>query len=348
MDRRKFIKASSVAVAGTPILSSAASATNAINAKTQDDTKKPTRPAVIATWPFGKPACELAIKTASSKTMLDGIEQGIRIVEADVSNASVGIGGIPNSDGVVELDACIMAGPGHKAGSVAGIQNIVHPISVARLVMEKTRHVLLVGEGAKKFALEQGFEEKELTTAKQRERWEAWKKEQEKKPAKIDEDQHDTIAMVGVDEKGDVYGGCSTSGLGYKMPGRVGDSPILGSGLYVDNAVGGAGATGVGENVMRFCGSFLIVEFMRAGLKPTAACEKAIRRIAEMDPLRIDQLDINFIAINKQGEMGAAGTSKGFKYAFADKENSGVVSAKSLSAKPIGPEGGNQPDASKQ
>lgn len=341
MDRRKFIKASSVAVAGTPI------ASRVINANTQDEPQKPTRPAVIATWPFGKPACELAIKTAKSKSMLDGIEQGIRIVEADVSNASVGIGGIPNADGVVELDACIMAGPGHRAGSVAGIQNIVHPISVARRVMEKTKHVLLVGEGAKKFAIAQGFEQKELTTAKQREQWEAWKKknQQDDEPKKIDEDQHDTIAMVGIDKKGDVYGGCSTSGLGYKMPGRVGDSPILGSGLYVDNAVGGAGATGVGENVMRFCGSFLIVEFMRAGLKPTAACEKAIRRIAEMDPLRVDQLDINFIAINKQGEMGAAGTSKGFKYAFADQENSGVVEAKSLTAKPIGPEGGNQPNS---
>ena len=340
MDRRKFIKTSSVAMAGTTVL------TRAANANTQDETQKPTRPAVIATWPFGKPACELAIKTAKSKSMLDGIEQGIRLVEADVSNATVGIGGIPNSNGVVELDACIMAGPGHRAGSVAGIQNIVHPISVARRVMEKTKHVLLVGEGAKQFAVDQGFEQKELTTDKQRQRWEAWKKKQQKTDTpEINEDQHDTIAMVGVDQNGDVFGGCSTSGLAYKMPGRVGDSPILGSGLYVDNAVGGAGATGVGENVMRFCGSFLIVEFMRSGMKPTEACEKAIRRIATMDPLKIDQLNINFIAINKQGEMGAAGTSKGFKYSFADQENSNVVAAKSLSAKPIGPEGGNQPDA---
>lgn len=342
MDRRKFIKTSSVAVAGAPILSGVTKATS------QDETRKPTRPTVIATWPFGKPACELAIKTAASKTMLDGIEQGIRIVEADVTNASVGIGGIPNAEGVVELDACIMTGPGHQAGSVAGMQNIVHPISVARRVMEKTKHVLLVGEGAKKFAIEQGFEQKELTTAQQREQWEAWKKKNKAERTKIDEKQHDTIAMVGIDEKGDVYGGCSTSGLGYKMPGRVGDSPIIGSGLYVDNAVGGAGATGVGENVMRFCGSFLIVEFMRSGLNPTEACEKTIRRIAEVDPLRIDQLDINFIAINKRGEMGAAGTSKGFKYAFADQKNSGVVAAKSLSTKPIGPEGGNQPGESQQ
>ena len=330
MDRRSFIKNSTVAVTSASCaagLTASASANNAM----QEETKS-TRPAVIATWPFGKPACELALKTAKSGSMLDGIEQGIRIVEADVTNSTVGIGGAPNSAGVVELDACIMAGPGHKAGSVAGIQGIVHPISVARRVMEKTRHVLLVGEGAKQFAIAQGFEEKELTTSERRKEWEAWKKKSSAEKKEINEDQHDTIAMVGVDEKGDVYGGCSTSGLSYKMPGRVGDSPILGSGLYVDNSVGGAGATGVGENVMRFCGSFLIVEFMRAGAKPTEACEKAIRRIAELDPLRIDQLDINFVAINKQGEMGAAGTSKGFKYGFAKEEGSGVTEAKLLSS----------------
>jgi N4-(beta-N-acetylglucosaminyl)-L-asparaginase len=220
---------------------------------------------------------------------------------------------------------------------------------------------MLVGQGALDFALENGFSKTNLLTEKQKEKWQDWKTEQAKESAGeaesneldqsnesnksqqplINEDLHDTIAMLGIDAEGNLYGGCSTSGWGYKIPGRVGDSPIIGSGLYVDNKVGAAGATGLGENVMRHCGSFLVVEMMRWGASPTAACELAIKRIAENDPKNLDNLDINFIAINKDGETGAAGTSKGFKYSVTDAKKSKVLKAKSLSEKPIGPEGGN-------
>ncbi|MCH2180739.1 MAG: N(4)-(beta-N-acetylglucosaminyl)-L-asparaginase [Mariniblastus sp.] len=300
-------------------------------------------PLFIATWPFGKASCEQAVKVVQrGGSMVDAIEQGIWVTEADVSNASVGIGGIPNADGQVELDACIMTGPDHNAGSVGGLQDVLHPISVARLVMEKTPHVMLVGEGAKQFAMEQGVSPTDLLTADQKKRWEAWKKQQGAEKPEIDEDHHDTIAMLGLDAQGNLYGGCSTSGWGYKMPGRIGDSPIIGSGLYVDNQVGAAGATGLGENVMRHCGSFLVVEMMRQGATPTEACEQAVGRIAELDPKNLGNLDINFIALNKQGVYGAAGTSQGFKYSMADPRQSQVLEAKALSEKSIGPEGGNR------
>ncbi len=366
IDRRRFIQRSAglsatgaiaAALPNQPLASGAEPVSNSAD----DDSNPDGQIRFIATWPFGKFACEKALEIASSGTMLDAIEQGIWVTESDVKNASVGIGGIPNATGQVELDACFMSGPDHNAGSVAGIQDILHPISVARAVMERTPHVMLVGQGALDFALENGFSKTNLLTEKQKEKWQDWKTEQAKESAGeaesneldqsnesnksqqplINEDLHDTIAMLGIDAEGNLYGGCSTSGWGYKIPGRVGDSPIIGSGLYVDNKVGAAGATGLGENVMRHCGSFLVVEMMRWGASPTAACELAIKRIAENDPKNLDNLDINFIAINKDGETGAAGTSKGFKYSVTDAKKSKVLKAKSLSEKPIGPEGGN-------
>jgi isoaspartyl peptidase/L-asparaginase-like protein (Ntn-hydrolase superfamily) len=257
---------------------------------------------------------------------LDAVEQGIRLVEADVSNTSVGAGGTPNAAGVVQLDACIMHGPGHQAGSVAGLEGILHPISVARAVMEKTRHVMLVGPGAQDFAIHNGFEKVNLLSDGRRTAWEKWRAEQNQ-PAANSADNHDTIALIGVSADGTVAGGCSTSGLGYKLPGRVGDSPILGSGLYVDNEVGGAGATGTGENVMRYCATFMIVEAMRHGMSPQAACVAAIRRISQMDPRDISELHINFVAIDKKGNVGAAGTDKEFRYAVTDTDSSLVIDA---------------------
>lgn len=349
IDRRRFIKRSAC-LSATGAFACANSNPAQATEFAANANRRVAFPLFIATWPFGKIACETAVKVAKeSGSALDGIEQGIWVTESDAKNASVGIGGAPNALGQVELDACIMNGPDHGAGSVAGIQSILHPISVARMVMEKTPHVMLVGEGAKQFAIKHGHPSTNLLTDKQKVRWQEWVEEQKKENAeskqespKIDEDNHDTIAMLGLDENGNLFGGCSTSGWGFKIPGRVGDSPIIGSGLYVDNKVGAAGATGLGENVMRHCGSFLVVEMMRGGASPTDACEQAIRRVAELDPKNLDNLDINFIAINKKGEYGAAGTSKGFKYSVASPEGSDVYQARALSEKPIGPEGGNR------
>jgi N4-(beta-N-acetylglucosaminyl)-L-asparaginase len=238
----------------------------------------------------------------------------------------------------VQLDACIMYGPGHKGGSVAGLENIAHPISVARRVMEKTKHVMLVGEGAKQFAISEGFKENVELTEKQKKSWEAWKAKQ--KPV---EKTHDTISLLGLAPDGTLAGGCSTSGLAYKLPGRVGDSPILGSGLYVDNEVGAAGATGVGENIMRFCGSFMVVEFMRQGLHPQEACLKTIERIAKMDPEKAGSLQINFIALDKKGRYGAAGSGKDFPYAVTYPGYSQVLKGASVTEAALGVIGGNVP-----
>jgi N4-(beta-N-acetylglucosaminyl)-L-asparaginase len=272
------------------------------------------RPLFVATWNFGLPACkkslEILTKTGS---VLDAVEQGIQVAEADQENDSVGIGGAPNADGVVQLDACFMDGETHKAGSVAALEDYPHPISVARRVMEKTKHVMLVGSGASAFAKSQGFVKTQLLTDKQKAKWEAWNA---KRPRSADgAPNHDTISLVGMDANGHLAGGCSTSGLAYKLAGRVGDSPILGSGLYVDGEIGAAGATGIGENVMRYCASFLIVELMRIGLDPEAACSAAISRIAGHEKKKASELHINFLAIDKQGRWGAAGTDAGFEIA---------------------------------
>ncbi|MDA7667503.1 N(4)-(beta-N-acetylglucosaminyl)-L-asparaginase [bacterium] len=299
-------------------------------------------PLFVSTWPFGQPANELARKTVENGgSLLDGVEAGIRLTEADFKNQSVGIGGLPNRLGVVQLDACIMSGKGHQAGAVGGIEGILHPISVARKVMENTPHVLIVGQGAQDFAVSQGFSVQNLLTSESKIAWEKWKAEQS---GKLPEDSHDTIALVGLDSNGNLAGGCSTSGLAYKIPGRVGDSPLIGDGLYVDNEVGAAGATGVGENILRYSGSFLVVEYMRQGLHPQEACIKTIERIARLDPLNLDELFINFIAIDKQGRFGAAGTGEGFEYSVTYPGYSEVLKSAALSTRSVGVIGGNQPE----
>lgn len=283
------------------------------------------KPLVVSTWPFGKPANEAALAVlARGGSILDAVEQGIWVVEADSSNHSVGLAGRPNAAGVVQLDACIMSGPGHRGGSVAALEGIRHPISAARRVMDKTPHVMLVGEGARMFALQQGLEAVPGDSRKLNERWQQHQLKQRSNPEEKKKDNHDTIALLVLGADGNVAGGCSTSGLAGKLPGRVGDSPILGSGLYVDNEVGAAGATGVGENVMRYCGSFLVVEYMRQGLHPQAACEQTIQRIARQDPKGLD-LSINFVALDKQGRFGAAGTDTNFRFAATTKTSSEVL-----------------------
>jgi len=278
-------------------------------------------PLFVATWNFGLASCQKSLATLQqSGSILDAIELGIQVAEADVRVDSVGVGGAPNADGVVQLDACFMDGATHKAGSVAGLEQYPHPISIARRVMEKTKHVMLVGDGAAEFARLQGFEKQELLTEEQRKKWIDWKSKQPAAPV-ASPPNHDTIALVGMDTKGHIAGGCSTSGLAYKLPGRVGDSPILGSGLYVDGEVGAAGATGIGENIMRYCGSFLIVELMRNGLDPTAACKAVIERIAKTEKKSPADLHINFLAIDKQGRWGGAGTDPEFQIAVVSSNS---------------------------
>jgi N4-(beta-N-acetylglucosaminyl)-L-asparaginase len=293
------------------------------------------RPLIVSTWPFGKPSNERALEVfKTGGSALDAVEKGINLAEDDLQNASVGAGGIPNAAGVVQLDACIMDGPTHKAGSVAALEGVAHAVSVARRVMEKTRHVMLVGAGAKAFALEQGFREENLLTEEQKRKWEQWRAKQ---PARKG---HDTIALLALGPNGVIAGGCSTSGLGHKLPGRVGDSPIIGSGLYVDQDVGAAGATGIGENVMRFCGSFMIVELMRSGMHPVEACAETIRRIMRKNPAGVD-LAINFVALNKDGDFGAAGTGQGFHFSATSGSFSKVIRSPGITSASVGSIGGN-------
>ena len=281
-------------------------------------------PLIVSTWPFGKAANDEALKVLSKGgSLLDAVEQGIWVTES-AGNGSVGLSGGPNAAGVVQLDACIMNGPDHKAGSVAALEGVCHPISAARRVMEKTRHVMLVGEGAKMFAVEEGLETVPVNSKARYEEWQKKRAATRGKPGDQKAPGHDTIALLVLGKDGNIAGGCSTSGLGGKLPGRVGDSPILGSGLYVDNEVGAAGATGLGENVMRYCASFLIVEFMRQGMSPHEACMQAIRRIMRIEPKGAN-LSINFVALDKHGRFGAAGTDQGFQYSVTTQSSSRVL-----------------------
>ncbi len=284
-------------------------------------------PLVIATWPFGLDACKESLKVLgqNGKSAMDAVEAGIRITEADVTNRWVGIGGYPNADGVLQLDACVMDGqrPRQRSGAVACLEGYAHPISVARLVMEKTPHALFVGQDAARFAKQHGCETAVTPCEEAKKEWMEWKKEQAKKPVStptsLNPQGHDTITLLALSEDGHIAGGCSTSGLKYKMPGRVGDSPIVGGGLYVDEKVGAAGATGTGENILRYCGTFLAVEFMRAGDTPEMACRKVIARIIEGEARPASELSVNFIALDKQGRFGAAGTDVDFILSVASK-----------------------------
>ncbi len=287
----------------------------------QPEPASPERPVLIATWPFGKEAVDVARDSlASGNSGLDAVEAGIRRIESLGSDGSVGLAGRPNAAGYAQLDACVMNGPDHGAGSVAGVEGIVHPITAARRVMEKTKHVMLVGEGARWFALEQGLESGDVTDLRAKKA--AWRERRVEPPAPKEKG-HDTIALLLLDANGDLFGGCSTSGAGGKLPGRVGDSPILGSGLYVDNEVGAAGATGLGENVMRHAASAIIVEMMRAGMHPQDACEAVIHRIARTDP-RGYELSICFIALDKLGRVGAAASNQTFPFAVGTTDGSDV------------------------
>ena len=326
IDRRSLIKGSIGAPAALALASSPAAKA------AEPGPVKLSRPCVISTWDFGVAANQAAWAILSKGgRALDAVEAGARIPEADLKNHSVGRAGYPDRDGHVTLDASIVDEHG-DCGAVAGLEHIAHPISVARKVMEKTPHVLLVGDGALQFALEQGFPREELLTPESRAAWREWLKTNRYQPVANSETStygqgalgvpggktnHDTIGMLALDAAGNLSGACTTSGMAWKLRGRVGDSPIIGAGLYVDNEVGAATSTGVGEEVIRNCGSFLVVELMRQGLPPEEACKQAVARIIKKKPAAKD-LQVGFLALNKQGEAGAWAIQKGFTYALCD------------------------------
>lgn len=268
-------------------------------------------PITIATWNFPNASKKAGEMLAQGATALDSVEQGVMVEEADLKNTTVGKGGAPDRDGNVTLDACIM-NPQGDAGAVVYLKNNTHAVSVARKVMEETPHVILAGEGADQFARQQGFKKENLLTEASEKAWKEWLKKKEYKPI-INIENHDTIGMLCIDRNGDIAGACTSSGLSYKMNGRVGDSPIIGSGLFLDNEVGGAVATGMGEAILKSVGSFLIVELMRQGKTPQEACETVIHRIIKQNP-NYKKFQAAFIALNKKGEVGSYCIQKGFSY----------------------------------
>jgi N4-(beta-N-acetylglucosaminyl)-L-asparaginase len=315
MKRRKFIQNASLT--GIGVVAGAA----AISCEDKKDTSNKVTPlsnpvesttitpVVIATWNVPAATAKAWEVVQNGQTALEAIEQGCMVEEANADGQSVGIGGLPDRDGKVTLDACIMNKQGNY-GAVVCMQNIVHPISVARKVMEDTPHVILAGKGAEEYAVSIGFKRESLLTETSKKAWEEWKKTSLYKPI-INIENHDTIGMLAIDKNGDISGGCTTSGLAYKMAGRVGDSAIIGSGLFIDNEIGGATATGLGEEVLKTVGSFLIVELMRQGKSPQEACEEAIGRIIKKTP-DFKDFQVGYIAVNKAGETGAYCIHEGF------------------------------------
>ncbi|TZF95087.1 N(4)-(beta-N-acetylglucosaminyl)-L-asparaginase [Chryseobacterium panacisoli] len=280
------------------------------------------KPIVLSTWNFGLKANEEAwtILGKGGKA-LDAVEKGVRLVELDPKERSVGYGGRPDRDGRVTLDACIMD-ENYNIGSVACLEHVKNPISVARAVMEKTPHVMLVGDGALQFALSQGFKKENLLTQESEKEWKEWLKTSQYKPIANIEN-HDTIGMIALDAQGNLSGACTTSGMAFKMHGRVGDSPIIGAGLFVDNEVGAATATGHGEEVIRTVGTHLVVELMRQGRNPQEACKEAVDRIVKIAQRRnknLKDIQVGFIAINKQGEYGSYCIQDGFNFAVYDQK----------------------------
>lgn len=303
------------------------------------------KPIVISTWQEGINANKAAWNVLrNSGRALDAVEQGVMVTENSI-NCCVGLGANPDRDGFVTLDASIMDEHGN-AGSVGAIQRIKHPISVARKVMENTPHVMLAGEGAQQFAIAEGFPlEPQILSDNARKAYEEWLKKSEYKPRVNIENSgafapdklsnggwnHDTIGMVAMDAAGNLSGSCTTSGMAFKMHGRVGDSPIIGAGLFVDNEVGAATSTGLGEEVMKICGTHVVVELMRQGLSPEAACKAACERIVKRNNGNVKDIQVGFIAINKQGEHGAYCIQSGFNYAvcYGDDYNE-LIDAKHL------------------
>lgn len=336
MNRRKFLQLGAVTA---PVLASKKSLAGSLD--------QTTRPIVISTWDSGMPVNAEAWKILSKKgTALDAVEAGAMHIENEI-NCCVGLGGYPDRDGIVTLDSCIMD---HNAncGAVAGIERIKHPVSVARKVMENTPHVILVGSGAQQFAIENGFtlESGELSESAKK-AYAEWLKKSEYKPVINIENKkqngpfapnffedgtanHDTMGLVAMDATGNLSGAVTTSGMAFKLHGRVGDSPIIGAGLFVDNEIGAATSSGTGEEVIRICGTHLVVEFMRQGYSPEMACKKAVERIVKRDKEKAKTLQVGFLAMNKKGQYGAYAIQKGFVFSVKSNHENQVHPSKYL------------------
>jgi N4-(beta-N-acetylglucosaminyl)-L-asparaginase len=323
MKRRNFLQKAALGSVGITALGSSLAATAATPKGAKDTQDVPVSnsllPVVIATWSVKQATKKAWQSMEQGSSALDAVIAGCGVEEANALGQSVGIGGLPDRDGQVTLDACVMNEKGDY-GAVLCMQNIKHPIAVAKKVMEDTPHVILAGVGAEEFAVSQGFKRENLLTEQSKKDWEIWKKTSKYKPI-INIENHDTIGMLAIDKNGTISGGCTTSGLAYKMAGRVGDSAIVGSGLFVDNEIGAATATGLGEEVLKTVGSYLIVELMRQGKSPQEACELAILRIIEKTP-NFEDFQVGYIAVNKKGETGAYSIHEGFTATtYQDQKN---------------------------
>lgn len=326
-NRRNFLK--------TAAMASAAVALSSFTGKPEENEDydnslpdgKIRKPIVLSTWNFGLKANEAAWEVLKKGgRALDAVEAGVKVPEGDPTERSVGYGGRPDRDGRVTLDACIMDEMSN-IGSVGCLEFIKHPISVARAVMEKTPHVMLVGDGALQFALAQGFPKENLLVPDSEKEWKEWLKTAQYKPIANIEN-HDTIGMIALDADGNLSGACTTSGMAFKMHGRLGDSPIIGAGLYVDNEIGAATATGHGEEVIRISGSHLVVELMRQGKSPQKACEEAVLRVVKLMKNRnkdLKDIQVGFIALNKKGDYGSYCVQSGFNYAVYDETGNKLI-----------------------
>ena len=336
VNRRKFLHLSALTA---PLLTAKKSLANGFEGTT--------KPIVISTWDSGMPVNAAAWKILSANgRALDAVEAGAMHIENEI-NCCVGLGGYPDRDGIVTLDSCIMDEHAN-CGAVAGIERIKHPVSVARKVMETTPHVLLVGAGAQQFALQNGFtlESAELSEDAKK-AYADWLKKSEYKPEINIENKkgngpfapnffddgsanHDTMGLVAMDAKGNLSGAVTTSGMAYKIHGRVGDSPVIGAGLFVDNEVGAATSSGTGEEVIRICGTHLVVEFMRQGYNPEMACKKAVERIVKRDKAKAKTLQVGFLAMNKKGQYGAYAIQKGFVFSVKSNNENQIHQSKFL------------------
>ncbi|MFY7989818.1 MAG: isoaspartyl peptidase/L-asparaginase family protein [Fluviicola sp.] len=323
VDRRKFVRLSALGLTAAVVRPAFAGETLENNEAVSSEFKGPV---MISTWNHGleanKAGWEVLKQGGSS---LDAVEAGARNTESDIKNRSVGIGGMPDREGHVTLDACIMDWEAN-CGSVGFLEGIAHPISVARHIMEHTPHVMLVGTGAKQYALKNGFDTIKTPLPEVKEEWKKWKKEQAaiaKKP-QINHENHDTIGLLAIDKDGRISGACTTSGWAYKSPGRLGDSPIIGAGLFIDQEVGGAVATGLGESIIRVAGAHTVVELMRHGRTPQEACKEAVDRLIRKHK-DMTGLQCGFLAIDRFGNVGAYSVYNGFNYAYRDTSKEELI-----------------------